>query len=81
MIILNKKRLIFINFTILCAICYFGIRNDFNSNLELSSKQNNSTSSIQSVSSTPISNHTIILDAGHGNPDRWSSWCGWFNRS
>ena len=21
---------------------------------------------------TPVSNHTVILDAGHGEPDRWS---------
>lgn len=56
MIILNKKRLIFISFAIIISIfsCSLNFEN---------------ISETQAVSSTPISNHTIILDAGHGNPD------------
>lgn len=65
MIILNKKRLIFINFVIVCSIFYFGFLNTFNSNIT-SYKFSNK---IKETSSTPISNHTIILDAGHGSPD------------
>ena len=56
MIILNKKRLIFINLSIVLSIFFYSF----------------SFSKLQStepVSSTPVSNHTIILDAGHGFPD------------
>lgn len=56
MIIFNKKRIIFINLSIILAIFIYSLD---------SSKQ----FSTQTVSSTPVSNHTIILDAGHGNPD------------
>ena len=75
MIILNKKRLIFINFAIVCSIFYFGFSNNFNPNLNISANIKKYTSKIEAVSSTPVSNHTIILDAGHGNPDRRSCWC------
>lgn len=52
MIILNKKRLLFINSAIIFSIFL------------------NCMSTIPvPASSTPVSNHTIILDAGHGNPD------------
>ena len=54
MIILNKKRLLFINSAIVFSI-FFSSTNILNSSLP--------------VSSTPVSNHTIILDAGHGSPD------------
>jgi N-acetylmuramoyl-L-alanine amidase len=54
MIILNKKRLIFILFAIVFSI--------FSYSLNLSQET-------QIVSSVPVSNHTIILDAGHGMPD------------
>lgn len=56
MIIFNKKRIIFINLSIILAVFIYSLS---------SSKQ----FSTQTVSSTPVSNHTIILDAGHGNPD------------
>lgn len=55
MIILNKKRLLYLNFSIILSIFYASFI-----------FQNLKT---ESVSSTPISNHTIILDAGHGFPD------------
>lgn len=54
MIILNKKRMLFIN-----SIIVFSI---FLNSISLV------TSSVP-ASSTPVSNHTIILDAGHGKPD------------
>lgn len=52
MIILNKKRILFILSTIIISI--------FSCSL---------SSNLIPVSSTPVSNHTIILDAGHGFPD------------
>lgn len=54
MFILNRKKIIFLSSAIILSI-FFSSTNI----------QNNLTP----VSSTPISNHTIILDAGHGNPD------------
>lgn len=56
MFLLNKKRLIFINLSLIVSIFYYS----FFSNNYLKT---------QETSSIPISNHTIILDAGHGNPD------------
>lgn len=56
MILLNKKRLIFISSAIIISIFTCAISSPKNSN-------------IVTVSSTPVSTHTIILDAGHGNPD------------
>lgn len=56
MFIFKKKRIIFINLSIILSIFLYSL----NSNNFLNT---------QPVSSTPISNHTIILDAGHGNPD------------
>ncbi len=55
MILLNKKRVVFITLSLIFSIFYYSF---LNTNLET-----------QTVSSIPISNHTIILDAGHGNPD------------
>ena len=56
MILLSKKRILFIATTIVISIfsCSIFEFNHLYTTL---------------VSSTPISNHTIILDAGHGNPD------------
>lgn len=54
MFILNRKKIIFISSAIVFSI-FFSCTNINNTSLP--------------VSSTPISNHTIILDAGHGNPD------------
>lgn len=58
MIILNKKRLLFINSIIVISIFFSSI--------------NMNTLSLE-TSSTPVSNHTIILDAGHGLPDGGAS--------
>lgn len=52
MIIFNKKRILFISFSLLIAI--------FTSSYH--------TTSIP-VNSLPVTNHTIIIDAGHGFPD------------
>lgn len=57
MIVLNKKRLLFINLSIILSIFVYSITS-------------NKLLETQEVSSTPVSNHTIILDAGHGFPDR-----------
>lgn len=56
MFIFNKKRILFINLTVILSIFVYCL--NF-SNLFTT----------QTVSSIPISNHTIILDAGHGEPD------------
>lgn len=56
MILLNKKRILFISSVIICSIftCSFIEKTFLHSEL---------------VSSTPVTSHTVILDAGHGNPD------------
>ena len=56
MIIFNKKRILFINFIIFFSIlfCSFNIIFPLNNVF---------------VSSVPVANHTVILDAGHGYPD------------
>lgn len=56
MFLLNKKRILFICFAIIISIFYHSTSNYYQKNTLL-------------TSSTPLSNHTIILDAGHGNPD------------
>lgn len=55
MIIFYKKRILFLSLTILFSIACSAFYSSFY----------NSTY----TSSTPVSNHTIILDAGHGLPD------------
>lgn len=56
MILLNKKRILFISSVILCSVFSFTFFNKTSQKTEL-------------VSSTPVTNHVVILDAGHGNPD------------
>lgn len=56
MLLINKKRLIFISSIIVISIF-------FSAFLE------NSNYLVEPVSSTPLANHVIILDAGHGKPD------------
>lgn len=56
MILLNKKRILFISLSIVISILYSSIY-DFVKKDTIY------------VSSTPLSNHSIILDAGHGIPD------------
>ena len=54
MIILNKKRIIFLNLVIVCSILFQSFKY-IEKNI--------------AVSSIPVSNHIIIIDAGHGFPD------------
>ena len=54
MFILNRKKIIFISSAIILSI-FFSCTNTKNSS--------------ELVSSTPVSKHIVILDAGHGNPD------------
>lgn len=56
MFIFSKKRMIFINLSIVISILIYSL-------------SSNTFSKTQLASSTPISNHTIIVDAGHGSPD------------
>lgn len=56
MFIFSKKRMIFINLSIVISILIYSL-------------SSNTFSKVQLASSTPISNHTIIVDAGHGSPD------------
>lgn len=55
MIIFSRKKILFISTIIVTSIFLYSSYPMFENTL--------------SVSSTPISNHTIILDAGHGKPD------------
>ena len=54
MIILNRKKIIFILSCLIVSIIFFNYSHIPNS-IE--------------TSSTPVSNHIVILDAGHGLPD------------
>lgn len=55
MILLNKKKIVFLLSCILISIFVFNLNTNTNSTIP--------------TSSTPVSNHTVILDAGHGLPD------------
>lgn len=55
MIILKKQKIIFFILIIFISILFFDIKN--------------SSKNYSEVSSTPISNHTVVIDAGHGLPD------------
>lgn len=56
MILISKKRIVFVSSIIVLAILYSALSIENNFQTEF-------------VSSTPVANHVIILDAGHGNPD------------
>lgn len=63
--VLNKKRVLFVCFCILISTCSFlGMQN-----LEL----NRDSQDVVQVVALPIDKKTIILDAGHGKPDRRSN--------
>lgn len=55
MIVLNKKRIIYILSVLVFAISFTSIKT--------------ASEEIIETFALPISNHTVILDAGHGNPD------------
>ena len=54
MLIISKKRIIFLCLTLILSVSYFSLH---------------PSSNIVQTSSTPVSLHTIVLDAGHGYPD------------
>mgnify|MGYP004454218329 CR=1 FL=1 len=56
MIVINKKRLMFIEVSIIFSIFFSTILN----------KSNNDTINTSSI---PVSSHTVTIDAGHGIPD------------
>lgn len=62
MFVFNKKRILFL--TMCLVVSFIGLNLDFNQNFNT-----------VPVSSTPVSGYTIVLDAGHGMPDRRS--CFW----
>ena len=55
MVILNRKRIIYIISILIISISFTSIKNN--------------SEEIILTTALPVSNHTIILDAGHGNPD------------
>ena len=55
MFLFNRKRIIFICSIIVCSVFFTSLLKQYSSFLP--------------TSSVPVSNHVIILDAGHGNPD------------
>lgn len=57
MFIINKKRLVFIELSLIFSIIFASISNT------------NFSGNTISVSSTPVTGHIVTLDAGHGNPD------------
>lgn len=59
MVLLKKEKILFYISTILISIFFYSITN--------------SSPIIKEVSSTPVSNHTIVIDAGHGLPDGGAS--------
>ena len=67
MIILNKKRLIFIFSSLIISLCTFSIFYD---------KQMNTLETV----ALPVSNKVVVLDSGHGDPDNRSYKCKWCNR-
>ena len=64
MIVLNKKRILFIMLAVVVAVCVPGISNDI---------------SIIETTALPVSNKVIVLDAGHGFPDERSEKRKWDN--
>lgn len=68
MIIINKKRIIFIMSSVVFSVISFSLF--FN----IKSKE-----TVQTVA-LPISNKVVILDAGHGTPDERGREFKWNNR-
>lgn len=61
MVILNKKRILFILFVTIIGICIPTIKQDI-------------TKSVPTAT-LPVSNKVIVLDAGHGYPDNRGTKC------
>jgi N-acetylmuramoyl-L-alanine amidase len=61
MFIVNKKKFLFIEISLIIGITFTSLTTLGNSN----QNENNTVT----VSSVPVSQHTVVLDAGHGSPD------------
>jgi N-acetylmuramoyl-L-alanine amidase len=61
MFIINKKKILFIEISLIIGIV-FSVMVTLNDNYK-----NNEDAT--AVSSTPVTQHTVVLDAGHGTPD------------
>lgn len=57
MYVLKKNQIVFMCLAVLFSISFFSFQEP----------------NTVPTSSTPVTNHRIVLDAGHGFPDRWSS--------
>ncbi len=60
MIVIKKKRLIWISTLLCCSLCVVMLRNSFDS------------PKVVETVNLPVSNKVIVLDAGHGVPDERS---------
>lgn len=60
LIIIDKKRIVFLFLTILLSISTYILVGNIKTRGEATE-----------VSNLPVSNKVIIIDAGHGLPDRW----------
>lgn len=71
MIVVNKKRILLIIFALVMSVSISQINgnNIENSNNYIDSKENT-----KMVNAVPVSNKVIVIDAGHGTPDRRSCW-------
>ena len=68
MIILNKKRIVFLTLSFVFSICFYSFSN-FENKTDINFTNKNINKDITSTSSIPSANHVVILDAGHGFPD------------
>ena len=66
MIVVNKKRMLLIVFTLIMSIsvCQMNTKNIEKVNKYIENKENT-----KMVNAVPVSNKVIVIDAGHGNPD------------
>lgn len=66
MIIINKKRMLLIVFTLIMSIsvCQINTKNIEKVNNYVENKENT-----KMVNAVPVSNKVIVIDAGHGSPD------------
>lgn len=66
MIVINKKRMLLIVFTLIMSIsvCQMNTKNIEKVNKYIENKENT-----KMVNAVPVSNKVIVIDAGHGNPD------------
>lgn len=60
MIIIRKKRIVIVCLCIVLSFCFVAVGKSLNFNKE----------ETQIVVSLPVSNKVVVLDAGHGSPDR-----------